>query len=143
MSMNTEQCKDLIGQMMNNLLAGVTGEDLYNYEMETGGGDLGDVVDQKLWKRVSKTGSTYVTRVFKHKTVEATITLTEVPNADGTVNLEVDMTELPRALQKATTVVAEMNLPGNDGIAASLARRTESRPSMTEGPKPDGFGAFA
>uniref|UniRef100_A0AAU6W0R6 Uncharacterized protein n=1 Tax=Pseudomonas phage Nican01 TaxID=3138540 RepID=A0AAU6W0R6_9CAUD len=142
--MNTDDCKDLICQFMNNLLGGVSSDDLRSFERTTGG-DLGDVVDKKLWKRVSKSGSkNNVTRVFKHTTIEAIVTLQEMPNSDGTVSLEVDMTELPEALQNATTVVGEVSLPGNGRVGATKAMRNDpQRPSMTEGPKPEGFGAFA
>lgn len=141
--MNTADCKELICQIMNNLLGGVTSEDLREFETLTGG-DLGDVVDQKLWKRTSKSGSkNNVSRVFSHQTIDAIVTLREQENPDGTVNLEVDMTKLPSALQNATTLVADMNLPGSERVGASTARLDEKRPSMAEGPKPEGFGAFA
>lgn len=142
--MNTNDCKELICQFMNNLLGGVSSDDLRSFERTTGG-DLGDVVDKKLWKRIGKSGSkNNVTRVFRHATIEAIVTLREVQNPDETVSLEVDMTELPEVLQNATSVVGEMSLPGNGRVSERVAMRKDpQQPSMTEGPKPEGFGAFA
>jgi hypothetical protein len=142
--MNTADCKELICQFMDNLLGGVSSADLREFESTTGG-DLGDVVDEKLWKRKSKSGRKgNVSRVFEHDTIKAVVTLIESTNPDGTVSIEMDMTELPEALQNATAVVAEISLPDGGRLGAATAMRNDPPvPSMTEGPKPADFGAFA
>ena len=136
--MNTEQCKELIMKVMNKLITKVGLEEMSAYRKLTGN-DLSDVLTPSKWKRVRKWGSpsTIVHREFSHTGFEATVTLRETTKIDGTLSVEIEMGALPEPLQRATQEIDDLELPGGD-----TARRVD-KPSMTEGPKPEGFGAFA
>ncbi|ATW58057.1 hypothetical protein CNR34_00124 [Pseudomonas phage nickie] len=135
--MNTEQCKELIMKVMNELITKVGLNAMAVYRQETGS-SLQDVLDTKKWKRTRKWGSAgNVSREFSHMGFRATVVLREVINTDGTLSVEIEMGELPKPLQEATKDLKDLDLPGDQ-----TARRVD-KPSMTEGPKPEGFGAFA
>lgn len=135
--MNTEQCKELIMKVMNKLVMKVGLDAMSEYRRETGN-DLGDVLTPNKWKRTRKSGSAgNVTREFSHTGFKVTLTIREVTNPDGTLSVEIEMGELPKPLQLATESLDDLELPGGQA-----ARRVD-KPSMKEGPKPAGFGAFA
>lgn len=136
--MNTEQCKELIMKVMNKLVTKVGLEEMSEYRQLTGN-DLGDVLTPSKWKRTRKWGSpsTVVHREFSHTGFEAIVTLREVIKIDGTLSVEIEMGSLPEPLQRATESLDDLELPGGQA-----ARRVD-KPSMKEGPKPEGFGAFA
>lgn len=135
--MNTEQCKELIMKVMNKLVMKVGLDAMSEYRRKTGD-DIGDVLTTSKWKRTRKWGPAgAVNREFSHTGFKATVVLREVTNPDGTLSVEIEMGELPMPLQLATQSLDDLELPGGE-----TARRVD-KPSMTEGPKPEGFGAFA
>jgi len=142
--MNVEECKSLICQIMKNLISKVSDDDLKELGTEETL-RLSDVLDEKMWKESSKRTSSKdgVTRVFSNISIDAKITLQEIPNADGNSHVEVNMTKIPNILQRAVDAVDQMDLPGSGNVGPSVARRTEEIPSMKEGPKPEGFGMFS
>lgn len=136
--MNTADCKKIITNMMKSLIDALTSSEIGEYYAKTDH-DLHQLMDAKQWKRRSKSGGPgNVTRTFEHEHIDATIVLQEVPTKDGEIALEVNMTELPQCMQDATTRVESMDLQGRPA-----KRQDPKPPSMTEGPKPEGFGAFA
>jgi hypothetical protein len=135
--MNTEQCKELIMKVMNKLVAKVGLEEMAAYRMATGNA-IQDVLDTNKWKRTRKYGSAgSVSREFSHTGILATLTIREVITPSGTPVVEIEMGQLPEPLEKASKELDDLELDGGQ------AARRVNKPSMTEGPKPEGFGMFS
>lgn len=135
--MNTEQCKALIMEVMNKLIANISLDEMAEYRRQTGN-SIQDVLDLKSWKRARKWGSgSIVHREFTHTKFSAVVEIREITKPSGIQDVEIEMIDIPALLERSSKELGVFEL--KDGRTATQ----KDRPSMTEGPKPEGFGMFA